>query len=179
MVQDIEKLDPEFQPKFFRQPGILENSRIPVEESRSEQHVAGRIAVSEWSRNGEGCRIKPETSRYVRLRVANNIGSVAGPPRCRTRECHREGFTATDGGNPRDLPTSEQRRGCPPGRGQEAFSRPERQIINIVDCSKMLPDGIEVTTIQSSIPVIHRRNDMNLLAQSLGELVFELKGESR
>src|SRR5207247_11400404 len=95
--------------------------------SEPKRHLSCGIDVIEWGRHSESFRTKPALSRRIAdLRVANDIGSAARPSQHRTCEGHRVGFTAAEGGNPGDLPAPQQRATEARGRGQVAFSLPER-----------------------------------------------------
>ena len=55
---------------------------------------------------------------------------------------------------------------------------PKRQVIDVVQRGEVLSDSIEVTPVQTRIPVVHRRQHVDLLAERPRELIFELKCKS-
>ena len=64
-------------------------------------------------------------------------------------------------------------------RRSEPLPAPEWQVIDVVQCGEVPPDAIKVAPVETRIPVIHRRQHVDLFAQRMRVLIFELKCESR
>ena len=145
VVERVEQFGAELQSEALREPEVLENAGIELEQARSDQDVAPEAAesVGRWLCERGQVVVLFRRTAHSRIRVPDQIRPLRPHARADIRDIPRNRGVyrrpAAGGDDARELPAAQYGIGGPVPVRTERFVPPDRKLPNVIERQSMRP----------------------------------------